>query len=65
MAATTDYSTIFSTTHVPAIHPIVAAKQCSTIDHLSNGRFGLNIVCGGYPPELRMFGAPVREAAAD
>jgi FMNH2-dependent dimethyl sulfone monooxygenase len=52
---------VFSTSHVPTIHPIVAAKQATTIDHISNGRFALNIVTGWYEPELEMFGAPVME----
>jgi alkanesulfonate monooxygenase SsuD/methylene tetrahydromethanopterin reductase-like flavin-dependent oxidoreductase (luciferase family) len=41
---------------VPTIHPIVAAKQCTTVDHLTGGRFALNVVCGWYTPEFRMFG---------
>ena len=52
---------LFSTCHVPTIHPIVAAKQGTTIDHISGGRFALNIVTGWYEPELEMFGAPVME----
>ena len=52
---------VFSTTHVPTIHPIVAAKQCTTVDHLSGGRFALNVVCGWYSQELRMFGLPAPE----
>jgi alkanesulfonate monooxygenase SsuD/methylene tetrahydromethanopterin reductase-like flavin-dependent oxidoreductase (luciferase family) len=56
LAATTQYSTIFSTVHVPMIHPLVAAKQGATIDAISGGRFALNIVCGWFPPEMRMFG---------
>jgi FMNH2-dependent dimethyl sulfone monooxygenase len=31
---------------VPTIHPFVAAKQCTTVDHLTAGRFALNVVCG-------------------
>ena len=42
--------------HVPTIHPIVAAKQLTTIDHISGGRSGLNVVGGWYRPELEMFG---------
>jgi len=61
LAATTRQVAIFSTSHVPTIHPIVAAKQATTIDHISNGRFALNVVCGWYEPEFLMFGAPVME----
>jgi FMNH2-dependent dimethyl sulfone monooxygenase len=56
MGAVTNHASIFCTTHVPTIHPVVAAKQCTTIDHLAGGRFALNVVCGWYSQELRMFG---------
>ena len=61
VSAVTDYSCIFSTSHVPLIHPVAAAKQCATIDHISNGRFALNIVCGWFKNEFEMFGAAWRE----
>ena len=61
VAAITDYSCIFSTTHVPLIHPVAAAKQCATIDHISGGRFALNVVCGWFKNEFEMFGAEWRE----
>jgi alkanesulfonate monooxygenase SsuD/methylene tetrahydromethanopterin reductase-like flavin-dependent oxidoreductase (luciferase family) len=31
MGAVTNHASIFCTTHVPTIHPIVAAKQCTTV----------------------------------
>jgi len=43
------------------VHPLMAAKQATTIDHITNGRFALNIVCGWFQPELEMFGAPLME----
>lgn len=52
---------VFVTSHIPTIHPILAAKQTATIDHISGGRFGLNVVAGWNRPELEMFGAPMRE----
>ncbi|HEX7854319.1 MAG TPA: LLM class flavin-dependent oxidoreductase [Sphingobium sp.] len=61
VAASTDYSAIFSTAQAPTFHPIVAAKQSATIDIISNGRFGLNVVGGWNRPELEMFGAPMKE----
>jgi dimethylsulfone monooxygenase len=61
LAAVTRNVTLFSTSHVPTIHPIVAAKQATTIDHISNGRFALNIVCGWFEPEFRMFGSPMMD----
>ena len=35
---------VFATSHVPTVHPILAAKQSATIDNISNGRFGINVV---------------------
>jgi alkanesulfonate monooxygenase SsuD/methylene tetrahydromethanopterin reductase-like flavin-dependent oxidoreductase (luciferase family) len=61
LAASTQYSAIFSTSHVPTIHPVLAAKQCVTIDHISGGRFGLNVVAGWHGPELEMFGLQIKE----
>ena len=56
LAMATNYSSIFATSHIPTMHPIVAAKQAATIDHISNGRFALNIVCGSHRREMDMFG---------
>ncbi|MGE0825397.1 MAG: LLM class flavin-dependent oxidoreductase [Candidatus Binatia bacterium] len=58
MATQTKNIMVFSTSHVPTIHPIVAAKQGATIDNIADGRWGLNIVCGWFTPEMEMFGAP-------
>ncbi len=52
---------VLTTSHVPTVHPVMAAKQATTVDHISNGRFALNIVCGWFRPELEMFGAPLME----
>ena len=57
LATQTNNIMIFATSHVPTMHPIVVAKQGATIDHISNGRWGLNIVCGWYRDEIEMFGA--------
>jgi alkanesulfonate monooxygenase SsuD/methylene tetrahydromethanopterin reductase-like flavin-dependent oxidoreductase (luciferase family) len=37
LAAATESIMVFSTSHVPTVHPIVAAKHCVTVDHISNG----------------------------
>ena len=52
----TENITVFATSHVPTVHPIFAAKQSSTIDNISGGRFGINVVCGWFKPEMEMFG---------
>jgi alkanesulfonate monooxygenase SsuD/methylene tetrahydromethanopterin reductase-like flavin-dependent oxidoreductase (luciferase family) len=56
LAALTERIAIFSTVHVPLVHPVFAAKAIATIDHISRGRAGLNIVCGWNQPEFDMFG---------
>jgi alkanesulfonate monooxygenase SsuD/methylene tetrahydromethanopterin reductase-like flavin-dependent oxidoreductase (luciferase family) len=61
MGAITKNSAVFSTSHVPTMHPVMAAKQGTTIDHISGGRFTLNVVTGWYRPEIEMFGAPLIE----
>lgn len=53
--------TVFGTVHTPLIHPVFAAKQFVTVDHVSAGRFGLNVVCGWNQDEFDMFGAQQRE----
>ncbi|EUB99905.1 luciferase family protein [Rhizobium sp. CF080] len=61
VAQATSHAAIFATSHAPTIHPIAAAKQCATIDIISNGRLVLNVVAGWNKPELEMFGAPLKE----
>jgi alkanesulfonate monooxygenase SsuD/methylene tetrahydromethanopterin reductase-like flavin-dependent oxidoreductase (luciferase family) len=61
IAQATNQIGIFVTSHAPTIHPVVVAKQCATIDIISNGRLALNVVGGWNRPELEMFGAPMRE----
>lgn len=38
------------------MHPLFAAKQATTIDHIGSGRFALNLVTGWYLEEMGMFG---------
>ena len=61
MSALTKHSGVFATSHVPTMHPVMAAKQAATIDHIGGGRFTLNVVTGWYRPEIEMFGAPLLE----
>jgi alkanesulfonate monooxygenase SsuD/methylene tetrahydromethanopterin reductase-like flavin-dependent oxidoreductase (luciferase family) len=61
LAAATERIGIFATVHVPTVHPVRAAKEIATIDHISRGRFALNIVAGWNEPEIRMFGVSQRE----
>ena len=65
LAALTRRMAIFSTVHVPLVHPLYAAKALATVDHVSGGRAGLNIVCGWNPAEFAMFGVePDKEGYA-
>jgi dimethylsulfone monooxygenase len=52
----TRYPAVMATAHMSLLHPIIAAKQAATIDHISRGRFALNVVAGWNEPEFRMFG---------
>lgn len=61
IAASTERIQVFATMHVPTMHPVMAAKMAATIDHVSGGRFGLNVVAGWQPAEIGMFGSLHRE----
>ena len=61
LLAATRRITVFGTVHVALVHPIFAAKQFVTVDHIGAGRFGLNIVCGWNQDEFDMFGIEQRE----
>ncbi|MFZ0609228.1 MAG: LLM class flavin-dependent oxidoreductase, partial [Xanthobacteraceae bacterium] len=52
--------TVFGTVHAPIFNPVVAAKEMVTADHISEGRFGLNIVVGWNEGEFDMFGVEQR-----
>ncbi len=56
LAGYTERIALFATVHVPMVHPVFAAKALATVDHASNGRAGLNIVCGWSPQEFELFG---------
>ena len=61
IGALTTHPAIFATSHVPTVHPIMAAKQATTIDHITGGRFVINIVTGWNRPEIEMFGIELIE----
>jgi alkanesulfonate monooxygenase SsuD/methylene tetrahydromethanopterin reductase-like flavin-dependent oxidoreductase (luciferase family) len=61
VSAITRTSGVFATSHVPTVHPIMAAKQAMTVDNISGGRFSLNVVTGWHRTEIEMFGAPLVE----
>lgn len=47
---------IFSTVHVPLFHPVVVAKMGATLDHIGQGRWGINLVSGWSQDEFGMMG---------
>lgn len=53
--------TVFGTVHAPLFHPLIAAKEFVTADHIGQGRMGMNIVCGWNEGEFDMFGVQQRE----
>ena len=63
LLAATQRITVFGTVHAPLFHPVIAAKEFVTADHIGEGRFGLNIVAGWNEDEFAMFGVQQREHA--
>ncbi|MCC6779234.1 MAG: LLM class flavin-dependent oxidoreductase [Hyphomicrobiales bacterium] len=61
LLASTKRMTVFGTVHAPLFHPVAAAKEMVTADHVGSGRFGLNIVVGWNEGEFAMFGVEQRE----
>src|SRR6516225_3133753 len=61
LAGLTRRIALFSTVHVPMVHPVFAAKALATVDHASGGRAGINIVCGWSPQEFDLFGLTMIE----
>ena len=65
LASVTQRIALFMTVHVPLVHPLYAAKALATVDHISKGRAGLNIVCGWNPQEFAMFGLTLGDRGYD
>jgi FMNH2-dependent dimethyl sulfone monooxygenase len=61
IAAMTRRIQLFTTVHVGVMHPVIAAKMGATIDHISGGRWGLNVVAGWLGEEFDMFGAGLQD----
>ena len=51
LAADTTTMRLIGSVHTLLVHPAHAAKMAMTIDSISNGRFSLNIVPGGWHPK--------------
>ena len=59
IGASTQKAGVFATSHITVTHPVVAAKQSAVIDHITGGRYALNVVTGWNQPEIEMFGQPL------
>src|ERR1700729_3443669 len=57
IAALTKRIKVWATMHAILHNPVVAAKMIATLDHISGGRAGLNIVAGAYRGEFEQMGA--------
>ena len=53
--------TVFSTIHTPLFNPVVAAKMGATMDHIGDGRWGMNIVAGWSQADFDSMGLVLRE----
>ena len=61
IAALTTQIQVLYTSHIRMSHPVFAAKQGCTVDHISGGRSALNLVAGQKPDEISMFGLDLLE----
>jgi pyrimidine oxygenase len=57
IAAVTSKVKVWATLHAILHNPAVAAKMIATLDHISGGRAGLNIVAGAYKGEFAQMDA--------
>ncbi|WP_270167211.1 LLM class flavin-dependent oxidoreductase [Paenibacillus sp. SYP-B4298] len=56
LAEATSRVKIYATVHTLLYHPAVAAKMFATLDQISGGRVGMNVVSGSYAGEFRQMG---------
>ena len=56
LAAVTERIKIYATCPTLIIPPAFAARMCNTIDSISHGRFGLNLITGWQKPEYSQMG---------
>ncbi len=56
LAAVTSRIQLFATVATLTIPPAIAARMASTIDSISHGRFGLNVITGWQKPEYSQMG---------
>src|SRR3546814_20600978 len=60
-AAVTNRTLVFSTVHVPIVHPLIAGKAMATVDQISGGPGDLHIAMGWYESDKEIGRAHMRE----
>ena len=56
LAAVTERIQLFASVALPTLHPALVARMAATIDDISGGRFGINIVSGWNQSEYAQMG---------
>ena len=61
LAAITTYPALIATFHTQLTTPAFVAKAAATIDHVSGGRAGLNVVAGSSKTAFSQFGLDIED----
>jgi pyrimidine oxygenase len=56
LAEATDRIRLYGSVALPTVHPAITARRGATIDHISQGRFGINLVSGWQKDEYVQMG---------
>jgi pyrimidine oxygenase len=56
LAEATDRIQLYGSVALPTVHPAITARRAATIDHISQGRFGINLVSGWQKAEYEQMG---------
>ena len=62
-AAVTERIAVLATVHAPLVHPVAAAKQAATVDHITGGRVVLGLGSGWQENEHRQYGIEFYDVA--
>jgi pyrimidine oxygenase len=56
LAEATDRIQLYGSVALPTVHPAITARRAATIDHIAQGRFGINLVSGWQKEEYAQMG---------
>ena len=56
LAEATDRIQLYGSVALPTVHPAITARRGATLDHISQGRFGINLVSGWQKDEYAQMG---------